>query len=200
MAVKENIEQKLADSYDRWNHLLVYGGQDPFWPDGTNLNLVRNHILYYKSELKEQLPGLEMPECYYRETPPEVSANYMAREEEIRKAARQALTAYRLDENFQYLYQIKDILSNEMQKRTSIKNVLGYMTGLIQAIEEDSLVDMRRHEHYESYLESFRNCAGKIREERDRAMDENEQIGLFDQYEKDWGSQELKRSDVAKIR
>lgn len=200
MAVKENIEQKLLDSYDRWDYLLFHGGQDPFWPDGTNLNLVRNHILNYKSQLEEQLTGLEMPECYYRETPPEVSANYMAREEEIRKAAREALAVYWSDENFQYLYQIKDILGNETQKRTSIKNVLGYMTGLMQAIKEDSLVDMRMHEHYESYLESFRNCAGKIREERDRAMEENEQIGLFDQYEKDWCNQELKRSDAAKIR
>lgn len=28
-----------------WNHINENGCNDPFWPDGCNMNLTRNHII-----------------------------------------------------------------------------------------------------------------------------------------------------------
>ena len=38
----------LENEYAQWDELFTKGGSDPFWTDGSNLNLVRNHIIYYK--------------------------------------------------------------------------------------------------------------------------------------------------------
>ena len=56
LTVAEQIaeyERKIDESVARWNHLLKHGGSDPFWPDGTNMNLVRNHVIYYLHEIAE---------------------------------------------------------------------------------------------------------------------------------------------------
>ncbi len=79
----ENMErhaEEIKNKIDQWKYLKEYGGQDPFWPDGCNMNLLRNHIIYAKlkmRELKEEY-GLPLPEEYFIPTPPEVSDNYMA--------------------------------------------------------------------------------------------------------------------------
>lgn len=44
-------EAQIMDEVDRefrrWNLLADGGCQDPGWPDGVNMNLVRNHIIYW---------------------------------------------------------------------------------------------------------------------------------------------------------
>lgn len=42
---KEDYAKQLEDSFNQWDHYRTQGGSDPFWPDGTNMNLIRNHIL-----------------------------------------------------------------------------------------------------------------------------------------------------------
>ena len=37
-------EEELKKDYERWSRLFCQGGQDPFWTDGNNLQIVRNHI------------------------------------------------------------------------------------------------------------------------------------------------------------
>lgn len=59
---KKSIIDELRKDYDRWNFLYVNGGSDPFWSDGSNLNLVRNHILNDKRRCKELLEESELPE------------------------------------------------------------------------------------------------------------------------------------------
>lgn len=63
-----------------WKHLQGFGGNDPFWADGCNMNLTRNHILSYKREIREicEENNLALPEEYYIPTPPEVDNGYMA--------------------------------------------------------------------------------------------------------------------------
>ncbi|MGE4282295.1 MAG: hypothetical protein AB7G87_01100 [Clostridia bacterium] len=70
----------LEDDFKRHNDLLVVGGTDPFWPDGTNLHLKRNHILNGKRQLEEfnREYGLELPGIYFRDTPEEVDREYQA--------------------------------------------------------------------------------------------------------------------------
>ena len=45
---------ELEKSYAQWDEVFTKGGSDPFWTDGVNLELTRNHILYYKEQLAKQ--------------------------------------------------------------------------------------------------------------------------------------------------
>jgi len=119
------------------------------------LNLVRNHIGYYKKRIEDEYPLYMIHELYQRELPPEVDNNYMARADEIREHARQSLQIYLADPNYQYLLRHRDSLSPKAQKETSVAAVLKYAAGLKAAIERDDLVAMRRHECSDIYLDSF---------------------------------------------
>lgn len=72
--------KRIREEIAFWKYINQYGCNDPFWPDGTNMNLVRNHVFSYQMELQKictenQLP---LPEEYYLSLPPEVDNNYMA--------------------------------------------------------------------------------------------------------------------------
>ena len=63
---EQEIEQLRKDIVQELAHWKIckYGCQDPFWPDGTNMNLVRNHIIYAKERLKEQNLEIEDEEVF----------------------------------------------------------------------------------------------------------------------------------------
>lgn len=82
--IRKELEQDIERELARWKTLYTEGGSDPFWADGVNLNLVRNHILYAKKKCEEELPESEYPELYYADIPPKVDNNYMAKSEKIR--------------------------------------------------------------------------------------------------------------------
>lgn len=65
---------------NHWSHINEYGCNDPFWPDGCNMNLTRNHIISYRREIEEicEETGMALPEEYFLKIPPEVDDNYMA--------------------------------------------------------------------------------------------------------------------------
>lgn len=75
------------------------GCNDPQWPDGCNMNLVRNHIFYYKSKIKDLCDkyNQELPVEYFLPVPPEVDNKYMAdmkcpRAERMRKFWHEKIT------------------------------------------------------------------------------------------------------------
>lgn len=72
--------QSIHREIERWKAINQNGCRDPFCPDGYNMNLVRNHIIYYQSKIHEICTGnqLPLPEEYYLSIPPEVDDNYMA--------------------------------------------------------------------------------------------------------------------------
>lgn len=72
---------KIAHEIDHWNYILKHGCNDPFWADGCNMNLIRNHIISYKLEIAEycEATGAELPMEYYLPTPPEVDNNYQVK-------------------------------------------------------------------------------------------------------------------------
>lgn len=78
----EETARELEAELKGWQELREHGGMDPFWPDGTNMNLVRNHIIYGKKELLKLCgeAGIPLPAVYYEPTPPEVDKNYMAKD------------------------------------------------------------------------------------------------------------------------
>lgn len=71
-----SVTKELEKAFERWEYIKSNGCSDPHWPDGCNMNLVRNHISYYKRQLRE-LCGCKLPDIYYKPTPIEVSENYM---------------------------------------------------------------------------------------------------------------------------
>lgn len=156
--------QELHASFARWEQLREHGGQDPFWADGANMNLVRNHIIYYKQQLEELYPEGNYPDAYYRQTPPEMPANYMARADEIRANARKALEVYKQDKDYLFLKSIAGNLDAKTGKRLCVGNVLNYVSGLEHFIQTDDLVSMRRHERPETYLDAFVSCATRVRD------------------------------------
>ena len=164
MTRKENPLEELEKAYAQWESLYKQGGSDPFYPDGVNLNLVRNHILYFKTANRGNPALYKNSEVYQRELPPQVEDSYMARAEEIRAHAKDALASYKADPYYQYLLHHREELDDAGLKKTSILPVLNYAQALETAIREDDLVTMRRHERADRYLDSFRSCAVKVRD------------------------------------
>ncbi len=84
---QETTEQRLKKLcngiiFERevWKHINEEGCNDPFWPDGTNMNLTRKHILSYRNEIAEICGecGFNLPEEYFLKVPPVVPDNYVA--------------------------------------------------------------------------------------------------------------------------
>lgn len=161
---QENPLEELEKAYAQWQRLYENGGSDPFWSDGVNLNLVRNHIIYFKGQIEETCPLYMADELYLRELPPEVDQNYMADPDKIREQARRSLQAYQADTNYQYLLCHRDSLTPKQSKELCVGAVLGYVSWLRESIARDNLVEMRRHQDTDFYLDRFRDCADKVRQ------------------------------------
>lgn len=74
----------------RWQRIRDNGCNDPFWTDGTNMNLARNHIIHDKRMIAEicAKTGVSLPEEYYISTPPKTDTGYMANLEQKERVAR----------------------------------------------------------------------------------------------------------------
>lgn len=75
------LQQRIKDSFKRWEKLRRRGTTDPFWPDGTNMNLVRNHIFYDQGVLRELCQTENVKPCPIeakRKPPRRFSENYCA--------------------------------------------------------------------------------------------------------------------------
>lgn len=80
----EQIQANIDERFHTWNQIAQHGCSDPFWPDGVNLNLIRNHIIYYYGLLHERQAGQVQISLFdapastrERPIPPEVPDNYM---------------------------------------------------------------------------------------------------------------------------
>ena len=76
----------LSDRYARWLHHFNEGCSDPSWSDGVNMNLVRNHISYYKRTVEETFGEnfLAYPDEYFFLLPCELPNDFMAKERIMR--------------------------------------------------------------------------------------------------------------------
>ena len=158
----ESIVRQIEDSYNTWDAYMNGGGSDPTWEDGCNMNLVRNHIIYYRQQLLGMCSEDQLPEIFNRELPPEVSNKFMAQPDRIREDAQRALEVYKSNETYQWCKAQAERIPEKMLKKTTIPNILGYVSGLEHAIENDELVAMRRHRNPERYLDSFDRCKREI--------------------------------------
>jgi len=76
----QDAREGIQDSLNRWQHIRTYGCSDPAWEDGCNMNLCRNHMIYWRRKLIELCDSQEIgyPEEYYLPIPPEVPNQYMS--------------------------------------------------------------------------------------------------------------------------
>lgn len=154
---------ELENLYERWEHLYEHGGSDPFWSDGTNLFLLRTQIINCKRKIEEENTMFLLPDAYYRDIPPEVSRNYMARPDEIRENARKSMATIDVNEDLKFVCEQSKNLSEKELKRFCIPAIIGYAENIRRAIAEDDLITMRRYERPDRYLDSFRSAAERIR-------------------------------------
>ena len=76
----ERLCRDIAKEATLWEAIRDCGCNDPHWPDGCNMNLIRNHIIDDKQRIRELCgeSGASRPDEYYISVPPEVNDNYMA--------------------------------------------------------------------------------------------------------------------------
>jgi len=82
---ESQIRALIDRDFDHWNDIAKNGCQDPHWPDGTNMDLVRTHIWHWYYLLAEST-RTEQELARFLETgelegerpiPPEVPNGYM---------------------------------------------------------------------------------------------------------------------------
>lgn len=78
--IRANVDE-IRKSIQQWKDIYKNGCSDPGWPDGVNLNLVHNHVCYYKQIIRELCSetGETPPPEFYLPTPPIVDNNYFAK-------------------------------------------------------------------------------------------------------------------------
>ena len=84
----QQIQAEIDREFQQWNNIACSGCQDPSWPDGVNMNLVRNHIIYWYRLLDEKhvadtqtsLFDSQMAEAPRRPVPPKVPDQNMVAE------------------------------------------------------------------------------------------------------------------------
>lgn len=176
----ESIRKELA----HWKDLNENGGSDPFYEDGINMELTRNHIIWYRRKCEEELDPDHYPEEYYLEIPPEVDRHYMAKASEIPGRAAEALSIMEADPDYKYLRRVIGQLGDMERKQTCIAAVLGYVSGTRSAIQDGNLVEMRRKINVATYLESFRDCRRKceeiLKEPEVKTYPDGYQLTIFD--------------------
>lgn len=85
--VKRELEKDIA----RWHEIAESGCSDPFWPDGVNMNLKRNHIIFdlrMLDELEQKPTQITIFMLIDRNSnvendsrvPPKVADDYMAKD------------------------------------------------------------------------------------------------------------------------
>lgn len=128
--------RKLAlRELENWEFVKEHGGQDPFWADGYNLNLIRNHIIGYNRDICEadytpvqyDLFGgskpMESDLCV--PVPKEMPMDYMANASKIRTDA--------------------VLMLDQLSKGRDSERIEKLYRALEDAVRRRDLVDMRRY-------------------------------------------------------
>lgn len=134
---KEQLAEVIRESHEQWKRFWENGGSDPFWTDGVNLNLVRNHIIYGRRLCEEELQEGDYPEEYYLPLPEKVPPNYMVNSDEIRRKAFELMQSIKKNPDYIGLF-------GKSEKSQKEITMIKYISGYSQSILEDDLVEMRR--------------------------------------------------------
>ncbi len=160
--LSKELGAKIRNERNEYEKLRVHGGQDPFWSDGVNMNLCRNHVIYLRKRIENELDPGDYPEEYFSELPDEMDVNYMANPNGIRKKATVVLKT--LKENADFVY-LSGKYSGDPNKETrQCMNVVRYILGLEESVRNDDLIEMRRCQSLEYYVKYLRDSRKKLDE------------------------------------
>ena len=112
-------------------------------------------------EISEEY-GCFLPEVYYREVPPKVESDYMAKTDKILEDALKVKEIFRENADYQKLLSYADKLTDEQEKAVCYDTVMNYVKCLERAIDSKNFIDMRRYRNYTAYLKAFTDCLAKI--------------------------------------
>lgn len=102
----------LEERYDHWLADATNGLTDPNYPDGYNMNFVRNHIIYYKGrilKLSSEL-SLPLPPVSRLPIPPVVPDNYMVKERKYQERRWELLEEWNPTTKNTFTYDEKDFV------------------------------------------------------------------------------------------
>lgn len=141
---QKNYKKELVKDYEHWNDVYTNGCNDPSWTDGVNLNLIRNHIIIDKRNLKETLSENDFPDLYFQALPPKVDNNYMAKADEIMENAKKYYEVCTSSEEWNKLLDAFDFLESKDSKQESMRFFIQRIKGLKDAIDSKDYLYMRR--------------------------------------------------------
>lgn len=159
--LSQRLGKDIRENVEKYYGLKEEGGSDPFWADGVNMNLCRNHILNDRKRIEAELNPEEYPQEYYLEIPPIAYDGYMAKADEIRFKARKTLEALKANEDFLYL---RSMLPQATKDTEKCMNPVRYILGYEEAVKKDDLVAMRRCQDSEYYVQFLRESRKKLDE------------------------------------
>lgn len=179
----DNLEKYTKDlerEFQQWDAYYNYGGQDPFHEDGVNLYLIRNHIIYYKRKIEEEINNNEgqlsfnekkYPDIYFKETPPEVSYTYMAVPNKILDTAISFVRKLENEPAYKFIMEhVDEVFPNraetEVTKKLNISFIpTMHLTRYNELIESGKLVDIRRtffNTDYDKFVTKLEETAKKF--------------------------------------
>ena len=208
--------EALERSFNEWDKLYNYGGRDPFWADGMNLFLVRNHILSYKRQIEEYIKNEHdsqtsmfnstFPEIYFKETPPEVDKDYMAIPNRIIDRAITFVNTIKEEPAYKYIVEhfdevFPDKKENAVTKEYEIPLAPAWqVTGYEEKIKGGDIIELRRSFYFTDYdrkVEEINRIADKMKqvlalsqEEREEILNKKKNKAVNDEFE-DIDSEEI---------
>lgn len=131
-------EEKIKILLYAWEKVYTYGDAESMCTDGIILNRYRQEILHVKSHLENL--GSELSYAVPEKMPEE----YMAQAETIRTQAQKAAEDYFASDDYRYLMTKFSYLNKKQRSETGVTEVYGKVQSLLNAVDEDNLVVMRK--------------------------------------------------------
>lgn len=147
------LTEEAIRSYDRWQFIYENGCSDPNWEDGVNLNLVRNHLIYYKREISKLCKehGFEKTQVLFRKLPSRVPAHYMAKAADLKQQAAELLYEIESSRNYQCLLEWRKKISPKQSEEIGLTRFLKRMHYDRHEYESDNFLAMRNFVHRSDY-------------------------------------------------
>ena len=141
----ETLVLECEERFKRWTEIHENGCCDPTWPDGVNLNLIRNHIMITQKRIREycDVCNDELPAIALREVPPKLDGDYMANAEVIRKSGEELQTKINKSDTYREFTSAVSLLSPEQRKLSEFQRINLLVKRLNTALENNKLVDVR---------------------------------------------------------
>lgn len=175
----ETLVLECEERFKRWTEIHENGCCDPTWPDGVNLNLVRNHIMITQKRIKDycEVGNEELPAIALREVPPKLDSDYMANAEVIRKSGEELQTKINKSDTYREFTSAVSLLSPEQRKLSEFQRIILLVKRLNTALENNKLVDVRGVLRWED--EFFENLPLALTKAKDMPPQEF-QLSMFD--------------------